>query len=73
MGDILIPALGCRTGLPAYVAWRAGSTTLCRSQLYPPQSGTMNLITGLLQLWHWQSDALTGQLNLIQILHDDAV
>ncbi len=30
-----------RTGLPAYVAWRAGTTTLCQSRLHPgiiPQS-----------------------------------
>jgi hypothetical protein len=33
----LTPALGCRTGLPAYAAWRAGTTTLCRSQLYLPR------------------------------------
>ncbi len=34
-----ILALGCRTGPPAYVAWRAGTTILCRSQLYPPSQG----------------------------------
>ncbi len=32
----------CRTGQPAYVAWQAGTTTLCKNQLYPPQSETMN-------------------------------
>ncbi len=49
MGDILqlAPAQGCRNDLPAHVAWRAGTTTLCRSQLYPPQSGTLNLNTGI--------------------------
>ncbi len=26
-------------------SWRAGTTTLCRSWLYPPQSGTMNSAT----------------------------
>jgi hypothetical protein len=31
---------------PAYVDWRAGTTTHCQSRLYPPQSGTMNLATG---------------------------
>jgi hypothetical protein len=31
------------TGLPAYVARRADTTTLCRSQLYPPSQG----------LWIW--------------------
>ncbi len=30
-------AWGCRTGLRAYVSWRAGTTTLCRSQLYHPR------------------------------------
>jgi hypothetical protein len=25
------------SGLPAYVAWLAGTTSLCRSQLYPPK------------------------------------
>jgi hypothetical protein len=41
-------ALGCCTGPPAYVAWRAGTTTLCHShQLYPPQSGTMNWASGV--------------------------
>ncbi len=28
----LTPELGCCTGPPAYVAWRAGTTILCRSQ-----------------------------------------
>jgi hypothetical protein len=32
----LAPAWCCRTGLPAYLAWRVGTTTLCR---------TMNLAT----------------------------
>ncbi len=27
---------GCRTGPPSYIGWRAGTTTLCRCQLYPP-------------------------------------
>jgi hypothetical protein len=26
----------CRTVLPDYIGWRAGTTTLCQSQLYPP-------------------------------------
>jgi hypothetical protein len=26
---------GIRTGPPVYVAWRAGTTTLCHSRLYP--------------------------------------
>jgi hypothetical protein len=42
---IVTPAYGFRTGLPAYVAWRAGTTILCWSQLYPPMV-TMNLATG---------------------------
>ncbi len=33
-------------GLPAYLAWRAGVTTLCRRQLYPPSQG----------LWIWLLD-----------------
>jgi hypothetical protein len=45
----MTPAFDCRTGLdghwPAYVDCRAGTTTLCRSQLYPPQPGTVNLAT----------------------------
>ncbi len=35
----LSPAQCFRTGPPAYVARRAGTTTLCRSQLYPPVQG----------------------------------
>ncbi len=38
----LTSAQGCRTGLPAYVAWRAGTRILRRSQLLSPQSVTMN-------------------------------
>jgi hypothetical protein len=34
-GILSTPAYCCRTGPPAYVAGRAGTTTLCRSQLYP--------------------------------------
>jgi hypothetical protein len=26
----------CRTGLSWYIGWRAGTTTLCHSRLYPP-------------------------------------
>ncbi len=29
-------ALGCRTGPPSFIGWRAGMTTLCHSRLYPP-------------------------------------
>ncbi len=32
-------ALGCRNGPPAYVAWRAGTTSLCHCRLYPPGQG----------------------------------
>jgi hypothetical protein len=36
-------------------AWRAGTTTLSRSHLYPPESGTMKLATGLwISLVHYQ-------------------
>ncbi len=49
---------GCRTGLPACISWRAGTTTLCqsllgwragttilyRSQLYPPGQGLWILL-----------------------------
>ncbi len=31
---------------PGYIGWRAGTTTLCPSQLYIPPSWTMNLATG---------------------------
>ncbi len=48
--QIQSPAYRCRTGLPAYLAWRAGPTTLCRtrSQLYPPRQG----------LWIWRQKFL---------------
>jgi hypothetical protein len=32
-------AWGCRTGPPAYVAWRASTTTLCPSRLFPQVRG----------------------------------
>jgi hypothetical protein len=35
----LTQAQGCRTPPPAYVDWRAGTTTLCQSWLYPPSQG----------------------------------
>jgi hypothetical protein len=28
--------LCCRTGPPGYKGWRDGTTTLCKSRLYPP-------------------------------------
>ncbi len=34
LGDKSTMAWGCRTGPPAYVAWRGGTTTLCHC--YPP-------------------------------------
>jgi hypothetical protein len=37
----LVFLLSCHTGVPTYIAWRAGTTTLCQSRLYP-QSGTKN-------------------------------
>ncbi len=40
------------TGPPAHVAWRAGTTTLCRSWLYPLQSGSMNSATGYSLLYN---------------------
>ncbi len=42
---VVVPS--CRTSLPAYVAGQAGTTTLNRSQLYPPSQG----------LGIWQRDA----------------
>jgi hypothetical protein len=36
----------CQTGPPGYIGWRAGTTTLFQSRLFP-QSGTKNLVTGL--------------------------
>ncbi len=42
----LTPAWVCRTGPPAYVACGDGTITLCQSQLYPHQSGTMAAGTG---------------------------
>jgi len=50
-------AYGCRTGPPAYVAWRA--TTLCRSHHYPPSQG----------LWIWLLDSwiLTAKTTLIVV------
>jgi hypothetical protein len=38
-GDIVDSGIGLLTfciGPPAYVAWRAGTTTLCQSRLYTP-------------------------------------
>ncbi len=32
-------AWGCRTEPPSFVAWWAGTTTQCHSQLYPPSQG----------------------------------
>jgi hypothetical protein len=63
-GDIVNS--GCRTGLPAYLAWRAGTTTICQSQLYPPGSGTMNLATGLLQHMRRRSDAIARKMNILE-------
>ncbi len=40
------PANRCRTGLPAYLARRAGTATLCRSQLCPPRQ----------ELWIWRQN-----------------
>ncbi len=42
-------ASGCRTGSPAYVAWRAG-TTVRRHAGFIPQSGTRNTATGFLEI-----------------------
>jgi hypothetical protein len=44
-----LPTPGCRTGPPAYVAWRAGTTTYAGVKLVNSisQSGTMNLATKL--------------------------
>jgi hypothetical protein len=39
-------AVGCHTGTPAYVAWRAGTTIICQSQLLSPSQG----------LWIWLLD-----------------
>ncbi len=36
LGDRSDIAYGCRTGLLEYVAWRAGTTILSHSRLYPP-------------------------------------
>jgi hypothetical protein len=35
-GEKLTLVQDCRTGPPGYIVWRAGTTTLCWSQLYPP-------------------------------------
>jgi hypothetical protein len=44
---IIHSSMGCRIGPPGYIGRRAGTTTLCRSQLlYIPRSGTMNLAIG---------------------------
>jgi hypothetical protein len=43
----LTPTLGCRTGLPVYLAWRAGTTIQCQSWLYPSQG-----------LWIWLKSRL---------------
>ncbi len=44
-GIQLAPSQGCLTGPPAYVAWRAGTTTLCQSWIYPPSQGLWILAT----------------------------
>ncbi len=56
-GIKLTMAFVCRTGLSGYIGWRAGTTTLCHSRLYPPSQDyelelyihgrTMNLATVL--------------------------
>ncbi len=49
MGDTVDSGKGLPyrpASLQAYVAQRAGMTTLCRSKLYPPIQGQMNLATG---------------------------
>jgi hypothetical protein len=48
----------CRTGPPAYVAWRAGTTTQCQSRLYPHSQG----------LRIWPQD----QIHAWQVIHDRA-
>jgi hypothetical protein len=35
-GDKADNGIGFRTGLKGYIGWRAGTTTLCHSRLYPP-------------------------------------
>ncbi len=35
-GDKVNCGIGCRTGPSGYKGWRAGTTTQCLSQLYPP-------------------------------------
>jgi len=34
-GIKLTPAWGCRTGLPGYIGWHSGTTTLCRVNFIP--------------------------------------
>jgi hypothetical protein len=50
-GDKFNSGIGCRTGPPGFIGWRAGTATLCQSRLYPPQSGTMNLANATA---HWR-------------------
>jgi hypothetical protein len=45
-GDKVNSGKGCRTGPPSYMGWRAGTTTLCRSWLYPPSHRSMNSANG---------------------------
>jgi hypothetical protein len=74
---------GCRTGLPACISWRAGTTTLCRSQLgwragtttqcrsqlYPSQSGTMNFGTVFFSsLYLWLTENYQQQCNNVQFV-----
>ncbi len=58
-------ASGCSTGLPAYVAWRAVTTTLHNSQLYPPIWGLWIKPLGLTGLVHWaeQIDVFDAHLD----------
>jgi hypothetical protein len=53
-GNKVNSGIGFRTGPPGFIGWRAGTTTLCQSRLYPPppQSGTMNLVNATA---HWST------------------
>jgi hypothetical protein len=56
-----------RTGPPAHVAWRAGTTTLCQSWLYPP---SQDLWIRLKDKCAWKADWMPDEGSVLDgVLH----
>jgi hypothetical protein len=53
---------------PAYVAWRGPVRQPYSYSVPNPHRLFKNSSTGLLWLWHWQSDALTTQIDVVMYL-----